>query len=144
MVELAVGILRVDPGNPDIPQASGLRDWAIRVIGHYSEVPLQKAASELRTSPLRTAVNSDGLMVEAVFRTVDSSGRQVQGLEVWCAPHYRPSNPKVIEPSAQAKATLWIGVYECWSRDPLSKREGSHVKVTLIKGEETVNIPAPE
>jgi hypothetical protein len=41
-VELAVGILRTEPN----PQTKSLREWAVSVIDHYSQVPLPKEARD--------------------------------------------------------------------------------------------------
>lgn len=41
-VELAVGILRTEPN----PQTEALREWAVAVVDHYSQLPLSKAARE--------------------------------------------------------------------------------------------------
>jgi len=145
MVELAVGILRVDPATTDVRQATELRDWAIRVIEHYSEVPLKGAASELRTRPLQTVLVSQGLMFKAEFRTVNAAGRMVQGLQVLCAPRGSRDRPEVMGSGSPVVAPLWRGLYECWARDPKSNREGSHLKVDLFEAEEAsaISLPAP-
>ena len=41
-VELAAGILRTEPN----PQTKALREWAVSVIDHYSQVPLPKEAKD--------------------------------------------------------------------------------------------------
>jgi len=41
-VELAAGILRTEPN----PQTKALREWAVAVIDHFSQVPLPKEAQD--------------------------------------------------------------------------------------------------
>lgn len=51
LVQLSVDILKVDPGLS--AQPGGLRDWAIEVLSHNSQVALPEGAREsLRTGPL--------------------------------------------------------------------------------------------
>src|SRR4051812_10886582 len=54
MIELAIGVLRVEPTGDDTEKA--LRNWAMDVIDKYSEVRLPaEVRSHLETRPLDTA-----------------------------------------------------------------------------------------
>lgn len=70
LVEVAVGVLKTDPKTTEgVP---GLRDWAVKVINKYSELPLpEQSAKELLTKSLPSAssrnsgccVSCDGVTV---------------------------------------------------------------------------------
>ncbi len=57
MIEMAVGILKTKPNQETV----ALRDWAIKVLNHHSEIDLDdKAQNVLRTNPLPYLANESG------------------------------------------------------------------------------------
>ncbi len=52
MVELAVGVLKVNPGDNPTADMKLVRQWAVKVLDRYSGVPMGEAGQVLQTRPL--------------------------------------------------------------------------------------------